>query len=97
MISDEVIDTIVHYCASRPSPMCHGLIEHQLGGAVSRVGRDETAFNHRDLEYSFMSIGQCADAGEAEACIRWAREFWDAMQPHSTGQRLRQLSGPRGG
>jgi hypothetical protein len=77
--------------------MCHGLIEHQLGGAVSRVGRDETAFNHRDLEYSFMSIGQCADAGEAEACIRWAREFWDAMQPHSTGQRRRQLSGPRGG
>ena len=32
-----------------------------------------------------MSIGQCADSGEAEACIRWAREFWDAMQPHSTG------------
>jgi hypothetical protein len=70
---------------NRPSPMCHGLIEHQLGGAVSRVARDETAFNHRDLEYSFMSIGQCADAGEAEACVRWAREFWDAMQPYSTG------------
>jgi FAD/FMN-containing dehydrogenase len=33
-ISDAVIDTIVHYCASRPSPMCHGLIEYQLGGAV---------------------------------------------------------------
>ena len=32
-----------------------------------------------------MSIGQCADTGEVEACIRWAREFWDAMQPHSTG------------
>jgi hypothetical protein len=84
-ITDEVIDTIVHYCMNRPSPMCHGLIEHQLGGAVRRIGRDETAFNHRDLEYSFMSIGQCADAGEAEACVRWAREFWDAMQPYSTG------------
>jgi hypothetical protein len=84
-ISDEVIDTIVHYCGNRPSPMCHGLIEHQLGGAISRVGRDETAFNHRDREYSFMSIGQCTDAGEAEACVRWAREFWDAMQPYSTG------------
>ena len=85
-ISDEVIDTIVHYCSNRPSPMCHGLIEHQLGGAVSRIGREESAFNHRDLEYSFMSIGQCADASEAEACIRWAREFWDAMQPYSTGR-----------
>lgn len=84
-ISDEVIDIIVHYCANRPSPMCHGLIEHQLGGAVSRTGREETAFNHRDLEYSFMSIGQCAEGGKAEACIRWAREFWDAMQPYATG------------
>ena len=83
-ISDEAIDTIVRFCADRPSPMCHGLIEHQLGGAVSRIGHDETAFNHRNLEYSFMSIGQCAEAAEAEACVRWAREFWEAMQPYAT-------------
>jgi FAD/FMN-containing dehydrogenase len=31
-----------------------------------------------------MSIGQCADPSEAEACVRWAREFWEAMQPYST-------------
>lgn len=84
-ISDEAIEVIVRFCANRPSPMCHGLIEHQLGGAVRRVGHEETAFNHRDVEYSFMSIGQCADPGEAEGCIRWAREFWEAMQPYSTG------------
>src|SRR5438067_4645470 len=84
-ISDGVIDTIVHFCTNRPSPMCHGLIEHQLGGAVSRIGHDETAFNHRSVEYSFMSIGQCADPSEAEACVRWAREFWQAIQPYATG------------
>jgi FAD binding domain/Berberine and berberine like len=84
-ISDGAIDTIVRYCANRPSPMCHGLIEHQLGGAVSRIGNDESAFNHRSSEYSFMSIGQCADPSEAAACVRWAREFWEAMQPYSTG------------
>jgi len=32
-----------------------------------------------------MSLGVCADASEAEICTRWAREFWDAMQPWSTG------------
>ncbi len=84
-ISDEAIDTLVRYCANRPSPMCHGLIEHQLGGAVSRVDREETAFNHRNVQYSFMSIGQCSDPAEGESCIRWAREFWGAMQPYSTG------------
>jgi FAD/FMN-containing dehydrogenase len=84
-ISDAAIDTMITYCAKRPSPICHGLIEHQLGGAVSRIGRDATAFNHRDVEYSFMSIGECASAAEAEGCVRWAREFWEAMQPYSTG------------
>jgi hypothetical protein len=64
--------------------MCHGLIEHQLGGAVSRIDPDATAFNHRNVEYSFMSIGECAKIAEAESCVRWAREFWSAMQPYAT-------------
>ena len=84
-ISDAAIDTMVHYCAKRPAPLCHGLIEHQLGGAVDRVARDATAFNHRDVQYSFMSIGECATAAEAPACVQWSREFWLAMQPYSTG------------
>ncbi len=84
-VSDGVIDTMEHYCARRPAPMCHGLIEHQLGGAVGRVSRDATAFNHRDVQYSFMSIGECPTANEARACVRWSREFWMAMQPYSTG------------
>lgn len=84
-VSDEAIDIMVAYCAKRPSPMCHGLIEHQLGGAVSRISHEATAFNHRDVQYSFMSIGQCTAPAEAEKCVRWARDFWEAMQPYSTG------------
>ena len=84
-ISNEVIDTMVAYCAQRPSPMCHGLIEHQLGGAVKRVDPNATAFGHRDAEYSFMALGVCSHPAEAEKCKRWTREFWSAMQPWSTG------------
>ncbi len=84
-ISDEAIDIMVEYCAKRPSPMCHGLIEHQLGGAVSRVDGGATAFTHRDVEYSFMSLGVCAAAAEVQKCVEWARKFWDAMKPYSTG------------
>jgi len=84
-ISDEAIDTMVDFCSRRPSPMCHGLIEHQLGGAVSRADRDVTAFAHRDVEYSFMALGLCATPVEVEKCAQWAREFWGAMQPSSTG------------
>ena len=84
-ISDEAIDTMVDFCSRRPSPMCHGLIEHQLGGAVSRADRDATAFAHRDVEYSFMALGVCATPVEVEKCAQWARDFWAAMQPSSTG------------
>lgn len=84
-IDDDVIDAMESYCANRPTPLCHGLIEHQLGGAVSRIDPDATAFNFRDVEYSFMSLGQCASPAGTESVARWARDFWTAIQPYSTG------------
>jgi hypothetical protein len=84
-ISDAAIDTMIAHCAHPPSPLCHVVIEHTLGGAVSRIDTDATAFNHRDVQYSFLSLGVCTGPAEAETCIRWARECWDAMQPFSTG------------
>jgi len=84
-ISDAAVDTVVAHCAKRPTPICHAVIEHQLGGAVKRADREVTAFAHRDVEYSFLSAGVCADPADAEKCVRWARDFWAAMQPYSTG------------
>jgi FAD/FMN-containing dehydrogenase len=84
-VSNDVIDIMVAHCSKRPSPMCHGLIEHQLGGAVRRADREATAFVHRDVEFSFMALGVCAEPAESEKCANWAREFWEAMQPCSTG------------
>jgi FAD/FMN-containing dehydrogenase len=60
------------------------MIEHQLGGAVRRIDADATAFNHRDAEYSFLCIGSCAPGEDADKCVRWAREFWQAMQPYAS-------------
>jgi FAD/FMN-containing dehydrogenase len=84
-ISDNAINTMIAQCASRPSPMCHGLLEYQLGGAVGRVDRDATAFAARDAQHAFLSLGVCAEPAEAKRCAQWAREFWQAMQPFSTG------------
>jgi FAD/FMN-containing dehydrogenase len=84
-VSNDAIDIMVAHCSKRPTPICHGLIEHQLGGAVSRADREATAFVHRDVEFSFMALGVCADQAESAKCAKWAREFWDAMQPCSTG------------
>jgi len=61
------------------------VIVHTLGGAVSRIDRNTTAFNYRDVQYSFLSLGVCTAPAEAEKCVRWARELWEAMQPCLTG------------
>jgi FAD/FMN-containing dehydrogenase len=83
-LSDDAIDTMVAHGATRPSPRC-GMALDELGGAVSRVAPDETAFAHRHVRYDLIITGVCTDPAEAEACIRWARECWEAMQPFSTG------------
>jgi hypothetical protein len=59
-LTDEAIDIMVAHCATRPAPQC-GMALGQLGGAVSRVGQDETAFNHRNVLYDFISAGQCKE------------------------------------
>jgi hypothetical protein len=57
----------------------------ELGGVVSRVAQDETAFPHRNVRYDFICAGVGTDPAEAAPCIRWACEFWEAMQPFSSG------------
>jgi len=83
-LGDGAIDTMLAHCADRPTPLCHMAIE-QMGGAVSRVDAEETAFAHRERPYNFLCLGVSADGAEAEACVRWARRFWEAMQPFASG------------
>jgi hypothetical protein len=42
-ISDATIDTMLVWSANRPSPLCHVVIEHTLGGAVSRIDRSQSS------------------------------------------------------
>src|SRR5207248_1694698 len=77
-IGDEAIDTMVDHFAAVPSPLSAVVIEH-LGGAVSRVGREETAFNLRDGQHNLAIVARWTDPSESDTHIRWARVFWEAM------------------
>jgi FAD/FMN-containing dehydrogenase len=83
-IPDQAIEILVAGANAAPSPLSAVLVEH-LGGAVARVGRDETAFDHRDAEYNLAIIARWLDPAEAVANIAWARELWEAMQPFARG------------
>ncbi|HSF34357.1 MAG TPA: hypothetical protein VLK82_28355 [Candidatus Tectomicrobia bacterium] len=34
---------------------------------------------------TLLGLGVCTDPAEADKCMGWARELWDAMQPCATG------------
>ena len=84
-LSDEAITTLVDSFATVPAPHSHVVIEH-CGGAVSRRGRDETAYNHRDAQYNLAIVGMWSNAGEDDKNIRWVRGLWEAMQPFASGE-----------
>src|SRR5918911_1687872 len=80
-LSDPAIKTLVDHFASVPSPLTVVVLDH-LGGAISRVGPDQTAFPHRAWAYDFLISSAWAEPAESERNIRWTREFYAAMEPH---------------
>jgi len=84
-LSEEAMTTLVDSFATVPSPHSHMVIEH-LGGAVSRRGREETAYTHRDAPYNLLIVGMWSNPGEDDKNIRWVRERWEAMHPFASGE-----------
>jgi FAD/FMN-containing dehydrogenase len=83
-LSDAAIEVMVDHYASVPAPNTHVVVEH-LGGAVSRVGEDDTAVAHRDALYNFLIVGMWGEAAQDAQVIGWVRELWGALQPFSSG------------
>lgn len=83
-LSDDAIDVLVERYAAVPAPYSH-VVLYTLGGAVSRVGGDETAVAYRDARHAFLVVGMWSDSAEDDENIRWVREFWSAVQPYSSG------------
>jgi hypothetical protein len=83
-LSDDAINTMVEHYATVPHPLSH-VVVYPLGGAVSRVGRDETAVDYRDAPYNFLIVGMWSEAAEDEKNVRWVRELWRQMQPFALG------------
>jgi Berberine and berberine like len=53
-----------------------------LGGAVARVGEDETAFGARDAGHTVNVIGITTTGDGFEQEREWARGLWTALEPH---------------
>jgi FAD/FMN-containing dehydrogenase len=82
-LTDEAIDTLVEHASTLTSPKSYCIV-FQLGGALSRVGEDETSFAQREAAHNVnINAVWTEDDPDAERHIGWARDFFDAMQPHA--------------
>jgi hypothetical protein len=83
-LTDNVIDIVAHHALQCRSPLTAFPIFH-LGGAVARVGEDETAFNGRSAGHT-MNINATTETAEGfDEEREWARNLWSALAPHHTG------------
>jgi berberine-like enzyme len=84
-LDDEVIDKLVEHGAKRAGPMTQLLME-PMGGAISRVGEDDTALGRRDVPWCYhaLALWMEPDQETADAHIAWAKGLADDLKPHST-------------
>ncbi|MDS0260336.1 FAD-binding oxidoreductase [Haloarcula sp. S1CR25-12] len=96
-LTDDAIDTIAS-CTESPPPEFSRVTLEPMGGAISRVDDDETAFAHRDAGYSFSVWTGWTEPALEQQHVEWTRAFHDAMEPHATdGVYLNYLDRDDGG
>ncbi|TMA10812.1 MAG: FAD-binding oxidoreductase [Deltaproteobacteria bacterium] len=83
-LSDGLIDVFVDHARRIPDPQTE-IAFAQLGGAVSRVPLEATAYTHRDAQFVLNVHGRWEDPAKDAKCIGWARELFRAAAPFATG------------
>jgi FAD/FMN-containing dehydrogenase len=80
-IDENMIDLFVERAAEIPSPLT-AFIFLGMGGAVSRVGENDTALSGRNVPFNMHLNGIWESGDDDEANIAWVRETTKAFEPH---------------
>ena len=83
-LSDEAIALHVEHGAQLPT-MHSTMHLYPIDGAAHRVGGDETPWSYRDARWAEVIVGVDPDPANNERITTWAKEYWDALHPHSAG------------
>jgi FAD/FMN-containing dehydrogenase len=83
-LEGDMLDTLIDAVETLPSPECEVFIAH-VGGAMSRVAPDATAYPQRGAHYIMNVHTRWRDSGEDAACILWARSLFNDTARYSLG------------
>jgi FAD/FMN-containing dehydrogenase len=91
-LDDEVIDVFVDHARRQPSPFSTTDL-WAVGGAVSRMPNEATAFFGRKAAFLLNPEANWEHPEDDEANLRWVREFVDAVKPFTDGSRYLNFAG----
>ncbi|MDX1493788.1 MAG: FAD-binding oxidoreductase [Longimicrobiales bacterium] len=81
-LTDEAVDLHLEHGPRVPT-MTSTMHIYPMDGAVQDVAADETAFGHRDADFSVNIAGMWADPDADQEHVSWVRDYYDAIHPHS--------------
>jgi FAD/FMN-containing dehydrogenase len=83
-LSDEAIARHVEHGSQLPTWQSTMHL-YPIDGAASRPGTDATAWAYRDAKWAEVMVGVSPDPADKERITAWARNYWEALHPHSAG------------
>jgi FAD/FMN-containing dehydrogenase len=83
-LPDEAIREHLKHGLKLPTPLSTMHL-YPVNGAVHDVGEDETAWAYRNATWSMVIAAIADDPADNEHMTRWARDYWEALHPHSAG------------
>ena len=81
-LTDDAIAVHVDHGPKAPT-MSSTMHLYPIDGACRRVGKDDTAFGHRDANFSMVIVSGWENSADDEANVRWVRDYSSAIAPHS--------------
>lgn len=83
-LSDKLIDIDIEHAKRLPS--MHSTTHlYPINGAVHGVGKNDTAWSSRDANFIQVMVGVDPEPPNNPRNIKWAKDFREAVHPHSSG------------
>jgi FAD/FMN-containing dehydrogenase len=80
----EVSAAHLEYGSKIPTPLSQMHL-YPISGAAGRVEKDETPWAYRDAKYAGVIVGVDPDPVNANKITNWAKDYWEALHPYSSG------------
>ena len=83
-LNDPIIERHIRYGPEIPT-VSSAVHIYPVNGAAQRVGKQDSAYNHRDAQFVHIIAAVSPDAAVMPKYTEWVREYWSSLHPYSAG------------